>query len=116
MRVETKKLLYDVQQAATAIVEFTRETSWSHFATDALVRSATERQFEIVGGALAQLKLIDRPTLEKITRHERFITFRNILISTCGVMNDAVTWRIIKRNLPDLLSEIEYLLKERQLA
>jgi uncharacterized protein with HEPN domain len=116
MRLESKKLLYDVQQACARIADFTREKSWSHFAADSLLRSAVERQFEIIGGALSQLQTLDIPTLQKISRHERFIIFRNVLVSGCGQMNDAVTWRMIRRNLPDLMAEVEIFLEERQFA
>jgi uncharacterized protein with HEPN domain len=55
MRLESKKYLYDVARAAGLALEFVRGKSFAEYAADALLRSAVERQLEIVGEALAQL-------------------------------------------------------------
>jgi uncharacterized protein with HEPN domain len=57
---EAKKLLYDMQQAAMAIAEFTAGKTLDDYRTDRMLRSAVERQFEIIGEALAQLTKADR--------------------------------------------------------
>ena len=45
MRLESKKYLYDVQSAAALIRQFTSEKSLFDFESDAMLRSAVERQF-----------------------------------------------------------------------
>ena len=52
MRLESKKYLYDVLQAAKQVEEFCRGKSFTDYEADALLRSAVERQFEIIGEAL----------------------------------------------------------------
>jgi len=52
MRLESKKYLYDMLQAAKRIAEFTRGRSFGDYERDALLRAGVERQFEIIGEAL----------------------------------------------------------------
>ena len=59
MRRDPKSLLWDARDAANAIAAMTKEKTFSEFANDIVLRSAVERQFEIVGEALAQLSRLD---------------------------------------------------------
>jgi uncharacterized protein with HEPN domain len=52
MRREPRAFLWDAHRAALAILEFTRSKSYDEFAENVLLRSAVERQFEIIGEAL----------------------------------------------------------------
>jgi uncharacterized protein with HEPN domain len=58
MRRRSLKYLYDVRQAAALLREFSAGKSFDQYAQDAMLRSAVERQFEIIGEALAQLSRI----------------------------------------------------------
>ena len=51
MRLEAKKYLYDVQQAASWIADFTAGKRFEDYRSSAMLRSAVERQFEIIGEA-----------------------------------------------------------------
>ncbi len=100
MRVESKKLLWDMQRAAPRVQDFTRGRTWEQFAADALLRSAVERQFEIVGEALTRLRKLDPDTTSRITDHNKIIGFRNVLIHGYAAINDDVTWRIVEGECP----------------
>ena len=52
MRPEAKKYLFDIRKAADLLAQFTHRTSSDEYAQDAMLRSAVERQFEIIGEAL----------------------------------------------------------------
>lgn len=80
MRLEAKKYPFDVQQAADLVAAFTAGKRLSDYETDALLRSAVERQFEIIGEALAQLTRLDEAIASHISEHRRIVAFRNILI------------------------------------
>ncbi len=71
-----------------------------------MLRSAVERQLEIIGEALAQLIRRFPETAAHITRHAEIISFRNILIHGYSFVNDAVVWSIIQTDLPILKNEV----------
>ncbi len=52
MTNEAKKRLLDVVNACEAIAEFVADKDFSAYENDRLLRSAVERQFEIIGEAL----------------------------------------------------------------
>src|SRR5687767_7167285 len=112
MRVESKKFLWDMQRAGRRVQDFTRGRTREHFDADVLLRSAVERQFEIVGEALTNLRKQDPVTASRITDHTKIIGFRNVLIHGYATVDDDVTWRIVSENLPVLLAELDALLAE----
>lgn len=63
MRLEAKKYLYDIKQAADLLVEFTAGKDFSDYEREAVLRAAVERKFEIVGEALSRLAKLDRHSL-----------------------------------------------------
>lgn len=46
MRLEAKKYLYDMQQAAKLLTDFTSDRSFDDYRRDPMLKSAVERQFE----------------------------------------------------------------------
>ncbi len=54
MRIESKKYLYDIASAAKLALGFIAGKSFAGYSADPMLRSAVERQLEIVGEALAQ--------------------------------------------------------------
>ena len=52
MRRDTKAYLWDAREAIDAIALFTRDRTSEDFQQDLMLRSAVERQFEIIGEAL----------------------------------------------------------------
>ncbi len=112
MRLEAKKYLYDVQQAASRIADFTSRKQLEDYRSDAMLRSAVERQFEIIGEALAQLAKLDERMAARISERRRIIAFRNILIHGYAEVDDRLVWDIVQAKLPMLRREVEALLSE----
>ncbi len=112
MQLEAKKYLYDLQQAASRIAEFTAGKQFEDYHSNAMLRAAVERQFEIIGEALAQLGRLDERLVARISEHRRIIAFRNILIHGYADVDDRLVWDVVQRKLPALGREVEVLLTE----
>jgi len=110
MQLEAKKYLYDIQQAAARLAEFTSDASFQTYVHDALLRAAVERQLEIVGEALNQLAKLDHAIAERITEYRRIIAFRNILIHGYAEVDHRIVWGVVESKLPKLREEVALLL------
>ena len=102
MQLEAKKYLYDVQEAASRIADFTSGKTLDNYRASALLRSAVERQFEIMGEALAQLAKLDAALVARVQEHRRIIAFRNVLIHGYADVDDRFVWDIVQAKLPAL--------------
>jgi len=110
MRLETKKYLYDILQAAKSLEQFNSGKSFIDYEADALLRSATERQFEIIGEALSQLAKIDQEAANRISNWRRIVDFRNVLAHGYSVVDDQLVWDVLQSKLPTLATEVSALL------
>ena len=112
MPPETKRYLYDIQHAANLLDKFTANKTFSDYTSDPLLRSATERQFGIIGEAVTKLANLDPATASRITEYQRIIAFRNILIHQYAAVDDQVVWGVLQTKLPTLSLEIQAMLLE----
>ena len=80
MQPESRKLLSDMLEAATANEEFTGGRDFAEIGKDKLLRSGICYRFIIVGEALSQLRNLDRQTYERISEGSRIIGFRNRVV------------------------------------
>lgn len=110
MRLEAKKHLEDIRRATELIEMFTQGRSFSDYASDALLRSGVERQFEIIGEALNRLLKAEPALAASITHHRRIIAFRNVLTHGYDAIDDAVVRDVIETHLPVLRQELSTLL------
>ena len=112
MRLETRKYLYDVQRAAALLREFTVGKTFADYERDAMLRAAVEREFEVIGEAITQLAKVDEPVAARISRYQRIIAFRNILIHGYADVDDRLVWDVVETNLPTLAHEVDALLDD----
>ena len=110
MRPEGKKYLYDIRKAGELLAEFVAGKTFADYAADAFLRSAVERQFEIVGEALSQAIKLEPDLTNAISEARRVISFRNILIHGYAAVSNEVVWDVLQKDLPTLCREVDTLL------
>ncbi len=110
-QLEVRKYLFDIAEASELLVYFTSGKTFEDYSRDAMLRSAVERQFEIIGEALNQALRLD-PSLEsQISDTGRIIAFRNRLIHAYASIADQVVWGVLETNLLVLRQEVQALLE-----
>src|SRR6202022_3852514 len=80
MQRNARQLLYDIATSAEAIEGFTRGRTLQHYEDDLMLRSACERQFEIIGEAMTRLRDRHPDVFSNVSKGRAIIAFRNRLI------------------------------------
>lgn len=111
MKLQARKYLYDIQRAAGLLRAFTDGKTFADYVSDAMLRSAVERQFEIIGEAMTNLAKFDEAAAIQITHYQRIIAFRNVLIHGYADVDDRLVWDVIERHLSTLSREVDALVK-----
>ena len=112
MHADARKLLWDAERAAERIARFTSGKSFSEYEADEFLRSAVERQFEIIGEALNRLAQVDALTAGQIPDLPRIVAFRNVLIHGYAAVDNRLVWGVVETSLSPLRSNLERLLNE----
>ena len=105
---EISLLLLDIEQAITAILEYTEGYSFSDFEEDAKTRHAVERNFEIIGEAASRVSAEYRALNPQI-EWRILKDFRNFIIHDYFGINYEIVWDTIQLRLPDLRDDIKSL-------
>ena len=113
MRLEARKYLFDIERAAGLVAQFTAGREFADYEQEDMLRSAVERQFEVIGEALAQLSKLDSVLASRITGYRRIIAFRNILIHGYAEVDSRLVWGVIETSLIALRHEIAELTAEQ---
>jgi len=112
MRPEANKYVWDAFHAAERIARFTDGKTFVSYQADELLRSAVERQFEIVGEALSHVRRVDPITAASIPELPSIIAFRNILIHGYASVDDKLVWGVVEGRLASLRDVLDRVLKE----
>jgi len=75
-----------------------------------MLRSAVERQFEIIGEALNNLSKVDQELAASIPDLRRIVAFRNILIHGYASVDDELVWQVLTGKRPQLEEHLRQLL------
>lgn len=110
MQPDRRKYLYDIQQACQRVRRFTQDRTLDDYHKDELLRSAVERQFEIIGEALSQLHKVDQAMTGRIHEFRRIVAFRNILIHGYASIHNETVWGVVQNDLPVLTRQVDGLL------
>jgi len=112
MRRDLRAYLWDIEQAAGDIQVFTSGKQLSDYQSDAMLRAAVERRFEMIGEALTQALRQYPEVASRITDQQQIIAFRNQLIHGYATVQDALVWDIVQTELPVLRQQAADLLRE----
>jgi uncharacterized protein with HEPN domain len=109
---DERAYLADIIDACKAIRTAVSGLDLAGYTASRLIRSSVEREFIIVGEALAALSYATPTVFEAITNARRIIDFRNRLTHEYPTVDDALVWAIIQRDVPMLKRECSDLIKK----
>lgn len=102
------KHLHDALQAVRLALRFMESRSLGEYGDDALVRSAVERQVEIVGEACRRA-LNDEPVLrERLPESALAIAVRNRIAHGYDSVDSAVVFNTVTASFPALVVKLEH--------
>jgi uncharacterized protein with HEPN domain len=108
---DQRAYLADIVESCDAIVSAVRDLDLAAYQRSRLIRSSVEREFIIIGEAVAALARIAAGTFAAITRARRIIEFRNRLTHAYPTVDDALVWAIVETDVPVLRRECAELMK-----
>jgi uncharacterized protein with HEPN domain len=100
------KLLYDAIHAIDAAVSFLTSVSLDGYETSLLLRSAVERQLEILGEACNRLAKEDPALVSAIPACRLAIGLRNRIIHGYDTVDDETVYRTVQDHLPALRTDL----------
>ena len=112
MQPEAPALIWDARRAAGRVLEFVAGRSWDDYQEGVMLRSAVERQFQIIGEALNRLSRVDSATADRVPDLARFVAFRNVLVHGYAQIDDALVWEVASTRVPELTDVLAGLLDD----
>ena len=110
MQRDPRAYLWDARRAAALVSEFVADRSWGDYQADPMLRSAVERQFEIVGEALGQLRRAAPDLAARVPDLPRIVAFRNLLIHGYAAIDDRLVWEVATERVAALIALLDDLL------
>ena len=98
--------LWDMLDASKAILEFIQGRRYEDILTDRMLRSAIERNLEIVGEAAGHVSKNTRQKAPNIP-WKAIVGLRNVLAHEYGEILYDRLWRICTNELPKLITRLE---------
>lgn len=110
MNESVLKLLTDILHAGRRIQRFLQGVDFENYASNELLQSAVERQFLIIGEAMARLGRESPEIFAQINDAASIVGFRNVLAHGYDVVDSQVVWAAATAHLPSLLMEVQTML------
>ncbi|NQU06376.1 MAG: DUF86 domain-containing protein [Calditrichaeota bacterium] len=101
--------LWDMLDAAKAVKEFISGCTVHNYLNNRMLRSAVERQFEIVGEAANKVSRAFKETHPEIS-WRRIISQRHILAHEYGEIKHELLWNVATIHIPELITKLEKLI------
>ena len=112
MHPKCPKWLNDILDGCDFIQSTAQGRTLADYERDRLLRSAIERNFEIIGEALNRIDKTDSATAKRIPEHPEIIGFRNVLIHGYDSVDHSRVWQIIQADVPGLREQVAGILRE----
>ena len=112
MTAEFKQRIHDAIDACRAIHSFTQGVTFADYAENLLLRSAVERQFEILGEALNRASTLAPEIDALLPELRRIVGMRNRIIHGYDSVDDEIVWDAIQHHLPAMSSSLPSLLTD----
>lgn len=108
---DARAYLTDIIEACDAIAVAVRGLDLAGYESSRLVRSSVEREFIIIGEALAALARVAPEAFDAVTQARRIVDFRNRLTHEYRTVDDAFVWAIVERDVPVVRRECAALIQ-----
>jgi uncharacterized protein with HEPN domain len=112
MRPESPAFLWDAREAARKAASVAQAHEQAVYLDDWVLQAAVERQLEILGEALKNLRVADADTAARVPNVHAIIATRNILVHAYAQVDQRRVWEIMTDDLPVLIPLLEGLLAE----
>jgi len=109
---DPRVFLADALDAVLAIRRFMGGCTSAEYASDVLLRSAVERQFEIVGEALRRTLAASPALIGRLPEAPKVIGFRNVLAHGYDTVDNDTVYELARAELPLLEKRLGALLEE----
>lgn len=110
---DVRVYLFDMIGAAEAIQDFIGEKNSDDYLSDRMLRSAVERQFEILGEAMKRALAAEPALADEIAVSRGVVDFRNVIAHEYDFITDNTVWRVATEHLPSLAAELRAALGRR---
>jgi uncharacterized protein with HEPN domain len=104
--------LETVLLALRRVPQFLGNRSLREYLDDEMCQSAVERQLEIAGDALGQLRKLDATVFAKIPDGDLVVAFRNVLAHGYATLDHRRVYDIASTRAGELLKTLETLLSQ----
>ncbi len=112
MRRNPAKFVFDMLDSCKFLQDLTRGETLARYKSDRAFRGAVERELQIIGEAMMQLKSLDPQLAVRFSEHEQIIGFRHVLVHGYFDLNADLVWSVIADKLPILRDESELVLRD----
>ncbi|HOL21992.1 MAG TPA: DUF86 domain-containing protein [bacterium] len=106
-----REFLRDIQEAITRIEKYTFKMKFKEFLNDTKTQDAVIRNIEIIGEAVKNISANFKQNHKDI-EWKLIAGMRDRIIHFYFGIKWDVVWDVVKNNIPEFKSKIEYMLKE----
>lgn len=98
--------LWDMLQASKSALSFAEGRTFEHYLREKLLRSAVERQVEIIGEAAGKISAETKASCPDIP-WQRIVSQRNVLAHDYGRIQHEKIWHVATTLIPELIERLK---------